>query len=315
MAARKLFNYWISKNRSNFFTWAAVCLAVTYFAGVMMTTMYEKPEMSALLKRIGFAGMVILALVYLIHQNLNAFYDFLKLFEDMDHVPRKQISYVNSFCMTVFLILTLAGTLALVALTEPVWQAIYRWFSEMPELTAPEPVIPYTEQNEIPLEQLSKLMGGAPLFPAWFKYVWKALDVVMWILFLAVIVLALRALMRSVWSFVIKPRHFDEDEKIYLKPTLKMSLRGNEPAGAKKDSSIRYLVSADARIRRHYKKAILSGRKQQRQTSLPPEWAAPAELEESAAIDDRVLHDMYEKARYSREGCTEEEWKKLSGAP
>lgn len=33
-------------------------------------------------------------------------------------------------------------------------------------------------------------------------------------------VLVLRQIARSIWTFFTKPRHFDDDEKIYLKPSL-----------------------------------------------------------------------------------------------
>lgn len=309
MVVRKLFNYWISKNRSSFFLFAAFCLGAVYLVGFMMTR-YEMPEMSILLRRIAFIGLLILAVIFLVHQNLNAFYDFLRIFKDTDHLPQKQISYVNSFCMTVFLGITLIGSLIMVALTEPVWKAIFDWFASRPEMTLSEPIIPPEQQGGIDLEQLSKLAGQGPVAPEWVKYIWQAFDIVMFVIFWICVVLALRSLLRNVWGFIIKPRHFDEDEKIYLKPTLNMPFEGNSPAAdGKKDSGLRYLLSADARIRRHYRKTILTGRKLKHQTAPPPEWASPAELERSAAVDNQTLHQLYEKARYSREECTEEEWK------
>lgn len=314
MVVRKLFNYWISKSRSGFFSFAAFCLGAAYLVGFMMMH-YEMQEMSVLLRRIAFIGFLILAVLFLIHQNLNAFYDFLNLFKDTDHLPQKQISYVNSFCMTVFLGISMIGSLILVYATEPVWQAIYDWITSRPEMSLSEPIIPETMGGGMDLEQLSKLMDAGPKAPEWFKYIWQALDIVMFVLFWVFVIFALRAMLRSIWGFIIKPRHFDEDEKIYLKPTLNMPFGGNETdSDAKKDSGLRYLVSADARIRRHYKKTILTGRKQKSQASAPPEWASPTELEQSAAVDDQTLHRLYEKARYSREECTEEEWKRLSGS-
>ena len=59
------------------------------------------------------------------------------------------------------------------------------------------------------------------------------------------------------------------------------------------------------RIRRQYKKAIKKAGKYQ-----PTGAETPAELEERNGLSGdgmRRLHDGYEKARYSREGCTKEE--------
>ena len=64
--------------------------------------------------------------------------------------------------------------------------------------------------------------------------------------------------------------------------------------------------SPNAAIRRRYRKTILRGSKEK-----PEDWAAPAELEAGAGIADETLHQLYEKARYSLEGCTPEESRAL----
>lgn len=64
--------------------------------------------------------------------------------------------------------------------------------------------------------------------------------------------------------------------------------------------------SPNAVVRRRYRKTILRAGKE------PPEkWASPRELEQAAGLPDTqenaLLHGLYEKARYSRSGCTKEE--------
>lgn len=64
-------------------------------------------------------------------------------------------------------------------------------------------------------------------------------------------------------------------------------------------------LSPNMRIRRKYKKTIKKAGKYQ-----PTGAETPAELEERNELSGdgmRRLHDGYEKARYSREGCTKEE--------
>ena len=64
-------------------------------------------------------------------------------------------------------------------------------------------------------------------------------------------------------------------------------------------------LSPNMRIRRQYKKTIKKAGKYQ-----PTGAETPAELEERNELSGdgmRRLHDGYEKARYSREGCTKEE--------
>lgn len=64
-------------------------------------------------------------------------------------------------------------------------------------------------------------------------------------------------------------------------------------------------LSPNMRIRRQYKKTIKKAGKYQ-----PTGAETPAELEERNELSGdgmRRLHDGYEKARYSRGGCTKEE--------
>ncbi len=63
--------------------------------------------------------------------------------------------------------------------------------------------------------------------------------------------------------------------------------------------------SVSATIRRKYRKALL------RASSPLESWMTPAEAESSAGIDVPVLHRIYEKARYGREECTQEDLKEL----
>ena len=60
--------------------------------------------------------------------------------------------------------------------------------------------------------------------------------------------------------------------------------------------------SPTAQVRRKYRRAVLRQAKER-----PPRWAAPQEIEEGVGLSDSLLHSLYEKARYSREGCTAQE--------
>lgn len=66
-------------------------------------------------------------------------------------------------------------------------------------------------------------------------------------------------------------------------------------------------ASPNRRIRRHYKKTL----RRQMKTE-PSGWETPQELEEMASLSGQerdALHRLYEKARYSREGCGADEVK------
>ena len=79
---------------------------------------------------------------------------------------------------------------------------------------------------------------------------------------------------------------------------------GGEALSARKKSGKLKLLdfSPNAFIRRKYMKTIKKAKK-----SAPDEWLAPEEIESFAGVENKTLHHVYEKARYSREGCTAED--------
>ena len=62
----------------------------------------------------------------------------------------------------------------------------------------------------------------------------------------------------------------------------------------------------NAQVRRKYRRAVLRSAKE-----APPQCASPQEIETRAGLEDSQLHRLYEKARYSQEGCTSQESRSL----
>ena len=87
-----------------------------------------------------------------------------------------------------------------------------------------------------------------------------------------------------------------------------MSIFSKEKAEPKQ-SIFHTFRSYDEKIRRQYRREILSHTKK-RKLSLPCS-ASPSELEQLAGLEQNTLHELYEKARYSKEPCTREDWDKL----
>ncbi len=319
MSARKLINYWISKDRSRFYTAAAVLFIIFYILGLLFGN-YGMTEISARFKLAGFIGFVVLVTVYFVHKNLNAYYRFLELFKDTDHLPIKQISYVNSFCMTVFLIAAIIGILVTAYALEPLWRAIAEWFANRPVVEIPaEPMELNPMPTPPPMPSMQELAGeiqdpGPP--PAWVAVLNALIEYGGMLLILVICFFALRKGAGKMLDFITRPRHFDEDEKVYLKPTLDILMHIAPPEAEEEQpkKGLRYFLSYEARIRRFYKKKILTGRKRLKCAGAPAEWASPRELEQSAGLDDAALHCLYEKARYSHMECTEGDWKVLENA-
>ena len=146
---------------------------------------------------------------------------------------------------------------------------------------------------------LSDMLGDKEYkpMPQWIQNLFTA---VMYLVMVAVGIAVLRAIYQSVKN---AGKAFSEDEKdevLFLH-------QGNderEKLPWRREKKEGYL-SPNMRIRRKYKKTIKKAGKYQ-----PTGAETPAELEERNELSGdgmRRLHDGYEKARYSREGCTKEE--------
>lgn len=70
--------------------------------------------------------------------------------------------------------------------------------------------------------------------------------------------------------------------------------------------------SPAAKIRRTYRRCI---KRHKRAGQTVPEWMTPAEIESMVLLPEKEryleLHEIYEKARYSESGCTEEDVKRI----
>lgn len=133
--------------------------------------------------------------------------------------------------------------------------------------------------------------------PQWIQNLFTA---VMYLVMVAVGIAVLRVIYQSVKN---AGKAFSEDEKdevLFLHQG--NDERENLPWRREKKEGY---LSPNMRIRRQYKKTIKKAGKYQ-----PTGAETPAELEERNELSGdgmRRLHDGYEKARYSREGCTKEE--------
>jgi hypothetical protein len=139
----------------------------------------------------------------------------------------------------------------------------------------------------------------------------QMLEILGYVMVICVVFFFLRIALLSVWKWITRPRQFDDDEKIYLKPTLSLFGERKAPSQETTERGIRYHFSYNGRIRRFYRKQILSGYQKSHHKMLPSSWASPRELELSSGLEDPELHRLYEKARYCREECTEDDWKSL----
>lgn len=314
--SRKWVNYWFSKRRDGFYGVLIAISFLIYIAGLAAVEYRigtDWMRLASRLKAAGFASFLITILLILIHRNLNELHLFLKLFDQADHLPKKQIAYVNSFCMTVFLGITFLTTAIISPLLDPVWAAIVAWFKGVFDQIEPEEIPPL--EPAVPagpsMQEVLAMLGGEPKpTPVWLQVAEKILFILGWCLVAVFLFLILRSILRAIWGWITKPRHFDDDEKIYLKPVL--FLAGEErpqQETSQRSGRLRQYFSYNNRIRRLYRKEILS---RHRKGSQPQQWASPQELETNVNLENPQLHELYEKARYGPSPCTEDDWKTLN---
>ena len=161
-----------------------------------------------------------------------------------------------------------------------------------------------------PGPDFAALFGEAAPPPEWMKIVDRILNLAGYLLILLLCLVLLRTLLVHVWRWITRPRHFDDDEKIYLKPTLFLNSQ-NKPI--QKGRGLSYYLSYSGKIRRFYRNKILSSSRRTRKKSPLPAWASPEELEKASGIKDQTLHQIYEKTRYGQQGGSESDWKTLTG--
>ncbi|MDO4295387.1 MAG: hypothetical protein Q4D90_04400 [bacterium] len=303
MIGNKWRKRWMSCKLEALHFFEAVGISLLYVAALVLEN--EKLERVALL--LGF----FFVLLFLLHKNLHAQYRFLKLHRSFDHLPVKQMRRVNAVFISGFLVVTsvLMGLLPffrLGSLLRPLRQGILyllRWLLQGLEAGESETVAAQSPMGAFggfpPLEEyeaswLSLLLEGL-------------LEIIGYALLLLVLVYLLYALYRSLCR-LFQAREFDDDEKVFLAPTFfGESIKASNKQEKKK---LWRDFSYSGRVRRHYKRMVQKrrGKKQ----SIPPA-AAPREIEQLLQFggEKELLHLLYEKARYSREGCEKAEWELL----
>jgi hypothetical protein len=208
----------------------------------------------------------------------------------------------------VHLILLAVGTLLLVLFVTP---AVFFNREPLSELTLKvshlptsddvgmAELFPTTATEENPFMEGLIDTGETHEPPEWLKKLMNVLLVVILAGFvIAVIAAIVQAIRFAMRNFAI----CDEDEVLFLEDETADSVESADSAKTRDDG----FFSVNRQIRRRYKKTI-----QKATSGIPDHWATPSELEAHAGLADSdgisVLHEVYEKARYSRDGATRED--------
>lgn len=131
--------------------------------------------------------------------------------------------------------------------------------------------------------------------PIWLPALMRIIGYIcMTVFIISLIILFIRRVRSLGHEFAIE----EEDEVVFLKPEEKDSSRRFFHLKGKESH-----LSANQQIRKRYRKTIRRATKGQ-----PSKWATPSELERDANLANdeamQTLHAVYEKARYSKDGCS-----------
>lgn len=162
---------------------------------------------------------------------------------------------------------------------------------EMPEFSAPEIV-------DTQLMEAMNSQKKEP--PKWILYLAKMIGYICSVIFaVALTVQMIRGIRRLGKDFSVE----EEDEVVFLESDHTDSVKGIFRSRGRES-----FLSASQKVRKRYKKTIKKASKEK-----PSQTATPAELEKNAGLAEdasmQVLHGLYEKARYSETGCTDEDLK------
>lgn len=251
-----------------------------------------------------FLADVFLCFIYLF---TDSFYSFLHDHSKSANLPVKTMEKVVKIIFGIACVILLAFTLpSLLYGKEPLSNITFEKTEPLEEwVPESEPLAP---QEEMP--DWREMIDGEEepkQPPAWLVFLSQVIFYLICVgAVLAILVLIYRAC-RSAGKFFASE---SEDEIRFLEKGFddqKENIKKGKLPWLKE-------TSANMRIRKYYKKLLRKGLKGKPQGS-----ETPTQLESMAGISEdesrRLLHDCYEKARYSEEGCTMEEAGRLKKLP
>lgn len=250
-----------------------------------------------LAQRLSVLGAVLYLLICLSYSGLDRLDSYLLLNKDMYGLPARRIQHIAGSALLIGVLLT--GALLLpMAIGNTGFVPI-----KMPELNIEND----TPQQEIDVGK-SSAAGPAAMDLSGLvddENTWQIPPIVGQILFALVGLALITAIVYAVIQLFKDFRRSYTDSRDLVQYIGKDELqRAEETVETLKKPRI-WDRSVTATIRRKYRKTLLKA-------GNPPEgWMSPEEAERAAGVDIPALHRVYEKARYGREECTQDDLREL----
>ena len=294
-------------------TAGAVFFAVLFILAVIL----KNGLLQNILYWLGFA-YVILLLVYINSWHMK---EFMNERSETVNLPAGLIRKTNKRMMTIFLGVTIFMMLLIpllpadriVSALGDAVRAFFRWLSSFfPEA---EDVAETVAQGVGPEHGEEMMLPEAAPTPAWLKFIQELLFRIFSTATIGLVIFGIGCAIVRVFRLFYRPRAAllvrdgTGDEKEMLDLTAK-----DAPSGRRESFFERF--KPNAWVRRHYRKALLKSLAQSgTKAESMPESGTPDELERFSGFAKNdsasVVHDLYERARYSKTGCTSEDVSRL----
>lgn len=247
------------------------------------------------------------------HINLTEMEIFVRTHSSLERLPVKQLGRINQGMMWMVSGVTIVAMFAspYLGIDEMIRQAgrilrkIISWLIRL---------IPSGTQGTAmaaPAPQAEKMMQGEMTETSLFMVIiLKIMNILGWIFAVSLVVLFILMILKKIYELYRRfnrppEENGDKIERLIAAPS---ATRKKDLKKAGKENLF-WDRSANARIRKHYKKKILRDLQE-----APPSFWTPSQMEENVNLseeDKKKFHEYYEKARYSRENCSKEEMREM----
>lgn len=253
-------------------------------------------RLNSVFQSLSLVYMAIYFLLCFVHHGIQRISDYIDVNKNMSNMPSLRITRIASAVLAA-LFLIFAVVLLPALFTSDI---DIRYEAPEREYTIPEPEFVAPENSgEIPgSENMFPDKKDTPIIDAFFKLLEYTLMIVFGV---GGIIGAVYGILKLSRKF---SKSFKDDRGDFVENLQEDDLEATREKRAKSDKPRFLDRSPNATVRRKYKKTILRGK------NRPYAWMSPAEAEAHAELRGESmdqLHALYEKARYSPEGCTKQD--------
>ena len=291
--------------------------ALVFLVLAIIGHLVDAPEVG----KIAYRYLMVFLVLFFIYTNLTQVSGFLKTNEEIANLPGRQIVRTNRTMLSLFTALSLLFLLILpflhldqllIAAGGGILALIRMLFSLFP---GSEPEVAVQETMEAVRDSAGyPMLPPADEGPAWLKAI---LDFLSWVLAAAIAVACAAGfvyLVIQLFRRFYRPIQENDDTQEFIREEERADLSAREEKKGRREGFFSFL-QPDAQIRRIYRSVLKKRFRAQKMNGAPNAAATPSELECSAGLQEndaaKVLHELYEKARYSGKPCLREDVNRL----